>query len=805
MLKNYLKVAYRNLLRHKFYSAITVLGLAVGITCTLFIVLFIQDELRYDRFHSKAERIYRVVEKLEMDGGGEESVSQPFPVARMLRNDYPHLVEDVVRFFNFQQPRLTLAHEQRKFNEKGLFFADSTVFNVFDFELQQGNPATALAGPNKIVLTESLARKYFGTTDVMGKILKFEGQFDLLVTGVAADVPQQSHIHFDGLISFATATDAMMGGNTKVNKNWVWNPCWTYVLLKPEAQPQELEAAFPEFADKYFPEFMKGNISFYLQPLTRIHLHSDLDYEIEPNGNVVTLYILGAIGIFLLLIAAINFMNLTTARAAGRAREVGVRKATGAYRSQLIQQFLTESLLLTFVAVVLALALLEMLLPFFNNIADKQISANLLTNPALLIGLLAAGILTGIGAGMYPAFFLSAFNPVSVLKGKVTTGSRSSISLRKGLVILQFTTSLVLIMGTLLINKQLKYMQQAELGFEKDQVIILPTRPPMAPKFEAMRQQLLQNPNIQSITTMNEVLGQHHNTHEYNYEGMQQGKWIYFPSLIVNEDFVPTFGMKMAAGRNFSRDFATDDSLGVLINEAMVQHLGWGTPEQAIGKQFFTPWGREKVIGVVKDFNFVSLTQPIGPFVLDMPHKRMTGMWRKYMALRVSATDLPATISHMEKVWNEFAPDFPMEYFFLNEQLAAQYKSQEKLGQLVGYFSILAVFIACLGLFALASFTAEQRTKEIGIRKVLGASSKSIVYLLTKDFTKLVLWAAVLAVPLAWYGMSRWLENFAYRTPVPVWIFVVAVLAGLAVAVITVSYQAVRAALTNPAHSLKSE
>ncbi|KAA9340183.1 ABC transporter permease [Adhaeribacter soli] len=802
MLKNYFKTAYRNLMRHKFYSAITMLGLATGIACFLLIFLFIQDEVRYDRFHTKADRIYRLISKLDSEEGqGEESSSASLPVAKALQTDYPHLIEATVRFFNFQQPTLTLERGEKKLNEKHLFFADSTVFKVFDFPLAKGNPAEALSQPNTIVLSQELAEKYFGNEDPMNQVLKFEGLFELKVTGVLAPLKHPTHIPFEGLIAFRTAYKMA----PHLDRNWVWNPAWTYVLLKDGASPQELEAQFPEFVKKYYPEFIQPQITQYLQPLKDIHLHSDLDYEMQPNGDINNLFIFGVIGIFILVIACINFMNLATARASGRAKEVGIRKVSGAYRSQLIGQFLAEAVLLSFFAVLLALALVEVLLPLFSGISGKALDFDLLTNPALLTGLIGIGLLTGLASGLYPAFFLSAFEPVKVLKGQAAKTGSGSAALRKGLVVLQFAISLGLIIGTFVVNRQLEYMRSVNLGFNKEQVLVLPLRPPLVSKTEAIKNELLTGKGVVSVTHMNEILGESHNTHEVNYEGMQRGKWIYFPALMVGEDFVKTFGLEIIAGRDFSRAHPSDDSLGILINEAMVKHLGWGTPEQALGKRFSTAGSNEKVIGVVKDFNFVSVANTIGPFALDIPKKRMGGFFTKYLALRVSPANFDATVAHIEKVWGKFSPQYPLEYFFLDQRLDQQYKTQENLGKLVGYFSILAIMIACLGLFALASFTAEQRTKEIGIRKVMGASVQSIVYLLTKDFVKLVFLAAIIAFPVAYFGTYRWLENFAYRIQVPVWVFALAGVLGLLIAVLTVSYQAIKAAYTNPVKSLKWE
>jgi putative ABC transport system permease protein len=801
MLRNYFKVALRNIARHKTYSFINIFGLATGISCFVLILLFIQDEVSYDRFHTKAGRIYRVIDKIDTQvGQGEESSSNPFPVAISLKNDYPHLIDHAVRFFNLQAPTLTLRIGDTKYNEKRVFFADSNLLQVFDFPLASGDPAKVLGDPNSIVLTQSLARKYFGDTDAVGKTIRFEGIIDLTVTGVFEPLPDQSHIHFDCLISFGTLRQ-LLGPN--INKNWVWNPCWTYVLLKDGVKPEELESQFPTFIKKYYPDFIKPQVTHYLQPLTDIHLRSRLDYEIEPNSDESGVYIFAVIGIFILVIACINFMNLATARSANRAREVGMRKVLGAHRSQLIRQFLGESVMLSFMAVALALVLIELFLPVFNSISGKHLSFELLSNPLLLGGLLAVGVLTGLLSGIYPAFFLSSFQPVNVLKGGLKAGSRHAL-FRQILVVVQFAISLALIISTLIIYSQYNYLRSADLGFDKEQVIVMPTRPPIVPKYQALKAELMKNKNVMSMATMNEIMGEHHNTHEYSYEGMQPDKWIYFPALLVNETFVETFRLKLVAGRDFSEKIRTDDSLGVLINEAMVKHLNWGTPQNALGKQFFTPLGKERVIGVLQDFNFVSLENPIGPFVIDMPGANFRNFFTKYIAVRVAPGDLAGTIAYVQKTWNTFAPEYPFEYFFLDQDLEKLYRSQENMSRLLLYFSILAIFIACLGLFALASFTAEQRTKEIGIRKVFGASVSSVVGLLSKEFLKLVLISNLVAWPLTWYIMHRWLGGFAYHVKIDLLVFVLAALTGLVIAMATVAFQAVKAAVSNPVKSLRN-
>ncbi|HSP86653.1 MAG TPA: ABC transporter permease [Ignavibacteriaceae bacterium] len=802
MLKNYIKIALRNLRNNKVYSFINISGLAIGIACFMLIYLFVVDELSYDKFHTKADRIYRLTEKIDMEGqGGEFSSSNPFPVMKAMLTDYPEYIEEGVRLFNFQQPTLTLEYGDNKFNEKHIYFADSTFFKVFDFSLKAGNKNTALANPNSIILSQELANKYFGNENPLGKTIIYEANFNLLITGIFDELPTQSHFNFDCLISFSTVNQIIGPG---LQQNWVWNPNWTYFLLKDGVDPKTLEKQFPEFVQKYYPPHLKPQITHYLQPLKDIHLKSNLDYEMQPNNDEANIYIFSAVGILIILIACINFMNLATARSAKRAREVGMRKVLGADRQMLIKQFLGESLLLSFFAVIVSVFLIELLIPVFNNLAAKELSFKIFSEPTNLILLLVLGLIVGIASGIYPAFFLSASEPIKVVKGSVNLQPKGAL-LRKGLVVLQFTISLALIIGTLVIYQQLQYMQNANLGFNKENVLLISFRPPVANRYDALKNELLRNENISFVTNMNEIVGEHHNTHEINYEGLEAGKWVYFPGLLVDEDFTETFDLKMIAGRDFAKEYLREDSLGIIVNEAMIKELNWGDPESVINKRFNTIFGQERIVGVVKDFNFVWLKEPIGPFFLDIAPAFVRPFFLKYAAARIKSGDMKETISYIEAKWNELVPEHPFEFSFLDENLNKMYKDQDNLGNLVGYFSILAIFIACLGMFALASFNAEQRTKEIGVRKVLGASVSGIVFLFTKDFLKLVLIAVIIATPLAYFILNRWLEDFAYRVNISPVIFIAAAVVTFLIALSTVAYQAIKAANANPIKSLRYE
>ncbi len=801
MFRNYLLVAFRHLNRNRVYSLINLFGLAAGLTCCILIFLFVREELSYDRFHTHEDRIFRIIEIIDAEGQGEESSSNPFPVGPTLLNDYPHLVETAVRLFNFQKPTLTLAVEDIKYNERQLFLADSGFFQVFDFQLIEGNPATALAQPNSIVVTQELARKYFGDESPMGKTIQFEGALDLLVTGVMAEIPAQTHFQFQGLISFASLSNII---GSSWQKNWIWNPCWTYLLLRDGIQPEELENQFPYFVNKYYPEFIKPQISHHLQTLGSIHLNSHLEYEIQPNGNQRDIWVLSAIGIFILLIASINFMNLSTARSAKRAREVGMRKVFGAVRGQLVLQFLSESLVMAFIAVFLALCLLEKSLPVFNELTGKTLDLNLLAQPWFLVGIVGLGLLVGVFSGCYPAFFLSSFRPVKVLKGGKESGLGAR-HLRRFLVVVQFAISAALIISTVVIYQQFRYLRSSDTGFNKEAVLLMPAKRSIVPQYDTFRNELKKHQGVLEVTQMNDIFGEDHNVHEYNYEGMEQGKWIYFPSLITDEHFVSTFEIEIIAGRNFSTSMAKEDSLSVLINESMVKNLGWESPEAALGKQFYTPSGRERVIGVMRDFNFVSLEQPIRPFVLDIAGERSRNFFMTYLAVRLRPENMAATIDYMEAVWAELAPQYPFDYFFLDERLGELYRSQDNLGKLVGCFAVLAILIACLGLFALASFTAEKRTREIGIRKVLGASEGSVIGLLARDFLKLVVVANLMAWPFVWYFLDQWLTGFAFHVELHPGIFFLTGGLILLIALLTVIFQAIKASRTDPVRALRVE
>ena len=809
MFKNYLKIALRNILKYKGYSIINIAGLTIGIACCLVIILYVKDELSYDRFHSKADRIYRVIEHVKIDGVGEESASMPFPFGETIPVEFPDAIEASVRLFNFQSPTLSLEYGtsgEKRFNEPRFYFADSNFFQIFDFELVRGNAETALDEPNSIVITESMVPKYFGDEDPMGKTLRYQNALNLQVTGIAKDVPANSHIQFDFLASFSTIRP-IFGG--QYPQNWYWNPCWTYVLLSEGVSPDYVESRFPEMIEKYFPQVIKDKTTIFMQPLTDIHLKSNLDYEMHPNSNESYVYIFSAIAVFILLIACINFMNLATARSANRSREVGMRKVLGAFRIQLVKQFIGESLLLSFISAVLAVISVQLFLPVFNNFASKAIAMDFLGDAFLLLIVFLIALFVGAVSGIYPALFLSAFQPAAVLKGSTTKGASNTL-LRKGLVVVQFAVSIILLIGTTILFEQLNFLQNKNLGFDKDKVIMVHAyNSGLATWYDTFKGQILQDPRVLNATVMEEALGSKNQTATYQPEGSPNNQSHQIPRLLGHFDFTETLGMEMAAGRGFSKEYAADTLNSLIINEAAAKFFGW-TPEEAIGKRIDQGIGQQvlsrRIVGVIKDFNYASLHNPIKPFILELPQNQFQmNIFMRYIAVKVNTDDFQSTIAFLEEKFREVVPNRSFEYFFLDDNLNKLYDAETKMSKVFTAFSILAIFIACLGLFSLASFTAEQRTKEVGIRKVMGASVIGIVGLISKEFIILVIAANIIAWPLANFVMNNWLETFAYRIYFGWGTFLISGLTALVIAMLTVSYQAFKAATANPVDSIRND
>jgi putative ABC transport system permease protein len=792
MFKNYLRTAIRNLRKNRGYSFLNVCGLAIGMACCILILLWVKDELSYDKFHEKADRIFRMTSEWNQRG-----VIAHYPlvfsgIAPLLQNDYP----EVMSYVRFDQRLNTLISSgDKKFYEERLFYTDASLFEVFTFPLVKGDPETALIEPYSIVMSEKMAEKYFGSENPVGQTLTVDNEHDYKITGIMKKIPRNSHVQFDFLASMTT----LEAQDPRYGKLWAWN-CYTYLLLPPGYSYLDLEKKFPDFIRRHRGEEAAEAYTFSLQPLTSIHLHSNLGSEIEPNGDIRYVYIFSIIAFFILLIACINFMNLSTARSANRAKEVGVRKVLGADRIRLIRQFLGESLFLSLMALPIAVALVMLFLPAFNTLTGKDLIIDYFGNSVFYLGLIGILLFVGLISGSYPAFFLSTFRPAEVLRGKLKAGS-GSVLFRKVLVVVQFSISIVLIAGTVIITNQLDFISKKKLGFDKEHVVVMPvSRAGIGQEFEAFKKELLQNPGIESVCGSTSLPSLLPTRSIFIPEGFEEEERLTLRNVLVDHDFIRTFGMEIVEGRDFSRDFATDRQEAFIVNEAAVKEFGW---DSAVGKRLIDLEGpKGYVIGVVKDFHFRSKHQRIEPLILSLvPSSRYV----YFVSVKIKSWNLSDTLSFLKSKWQAFSPNWPFEYFFLDDNLDRMYKSEDRLRQVFLTFTFLAIFIACLGLSGLTAFTAEQRTKEIGIRKILGASVPGVVLLLSKEFMKWVLIANAIAWPVTYFAMGRWLENFAYRISLGWAAFIVSAALALGIALITVGFQAAKAALANPADALRYE
>ncbi len=810
MLKNYINVTLRNILKHKFYSFLNILGLSVGVTCFLLIILYVKDELSYDKHLPDIERMYRVDFTGAIGGNTFITSLSSVPAAQALVNDYPE-VESAVRFRQYGSRLLKPKGTTQLFKEEHVLFADSNAIEFFQLKLLEGDPKTALAAPEKVAISARIARKFFGDEPALGKLISVENWADFEVTAVYEEMPRNQHFHADYLFSL-------------VSSNELKNPIWmsfnfvTYVKLTPGASPETLEAKFPAMVEKYIgPEverymgqsladfYESGNkAGFTLFPVSKIHLHSSKLGELEPNSDINYVYIFGAIAFFILVIACINFMNLSTARSANRAKEVGVRKVLGAQRSLLIRQFLAEALVLSFLSFLIAYSLCFALLPYFNQLAEKQMQAADLLNPGFIAIMFGIMIFVAFLAGSYPSFYLSKFNPSEVLKGRLNLGMKSGM-VRSILVVFQFTMSIVMIVGTMVIYDQLSFIRSKNLGYNKDHVIIINDAWLLKDKLEAFKTEALRNTSVISGTISSFLpAGSSDSNNNLFFKGQNpENESNIVSDWRVDHDYVATFGMQIVEGRDFSRDFPSDSS-AIVVNEALVRQFNFENP---IGETISNHGGSPekptiesyKIIGVVKDFHYASLRENIQPLLLYL------GKSRGSVAFKISGDRVDETIATLRETWDQFGPGQPFSYSFVDQQFENAHKTEIRIGSIFIVFASLAVFIACLGLFGLAAFTAEQRNKEIGVRKVLGASVSSIMGLLSWEFVKLVGVSFLIAAPTAWYAMGKWLENFAFRTDLSVATVLVAGVLSLVVAWITMSFQTWRAARANPVQSLRSE
>jgi putative ABC transport system permease protein len=806
MLKNYLLIAWRNLLKNKSFSFINITGLAIGLACFLLIALFVLDELSYDKYNEKADRIYRINARIRFGGADLNFPLSSDMMGQSFKQDYPQ-VENYVRIYNSNGSKLVKKGNEY-INEFNVAHADSTLFEVFTLPVIQGDTRTALNGPDKVVITEKIAKKYFGTTDAVGKSLETNdnGATVYKVTAVIKNIPQNSHFNFDFFFSMK-------------NVNYQWGQYLshnfhTYILLKSGTDLKAFDKNFLQYENKYvlpeikfmginsLDEFTKaGNILEYsMMPVTKIHLYSERQYEFLPPGNIQYVYIFSGVALFILLIACINFMNLTTARSIKRSKEVGIRKVLGTERKELIAQFLLESTLMVLLSMIFAIGIALLVLPVFNEVAGKNMTMMSLFSPLLLPLLIALPFVVGLLAGSYPAFFLSGFRPIEVLKGKLKLGGKNG-SLRSGLVIFQFFASIVLIIGTIIIYRQLNFIQTTNIGFNRDQVLIVNGTFALDKNAESFKNEITRLPGVQSgtLSSFLPVSSSSRNDNLFARAAVMDVKNGFDMQVWqVDYDYIKTLGMQLVKGRNFSKDFGADSS-AVIINESTAKFLGYDNP---IGQKLYRVDKTSvafNIIGVVKNFNFESLKQTVGPLSLFLG--RSTGL----ASFKVSAASIPEIVKETESKWKTLAPGIPYSYRFLDASFNDMYKDEQRVGKIVLIFSVLAICIACLGLFGLSTFIAEQRTKEIGIRKVLGASVQSIVQLVSKEFMILVGIAFIIAVPVAWWAMNKWLTDFVYRVSIEWWVFVLAGGIALGIALATMSYQAIKAALMNPTRSLRAE
>lgn len=811
MISNYLKIAFRNLLKYRFISFINLFGLTVGLTCCLLILTYILNELSYDRYHPKANNIYRVTRSFfnpetKAMALNLSTISPPF--GPLLENDFKSDIKKMTRLLS--NGLTPMRYEEKMFNERNVYFADEYLFDVFKVDVVKGNPQKALTDPFSVMLSETIAKKYFGNDEPLNKVVRLDNNLSMKVTGVYKAFPANTHIHPEIMISFNTLKDSTVYGENALRTNWGNNSFFTYIVTPDNFDPKKMEAQFPAFIDRHMPNDGQARFkqsdgtALALQKLTDIHLRSRMDYEAEENGDIKRVYVFSAIALFILLIACINYMNLSTARSALRAREIGVRKVVGAQRKEIIAQFLSESVLVSFLALIIAIGLTYMSLPWLNTLSGQELSIKTILNWKVFPFVILVPFVVGIISGIYPALFMSSFRPVMVLKGLFRVGG-ANISFRQVLVTMQFAISIILIISTAIVFKQLRYMQQKSLGFDKDHVVTMQYNGAgIADRYDAFRNELLANSNIKDAGRSSRIptgrlldaMGSSVESADTLAPTNADIKFV-----VADHDFITTYGVKMVAGRNFSRDFSLDTS-SFLLNEAAVKILSIKSNEDAIGKNFQYGGRRGKILGVFNDFHFESMHQKIVPLVLFVPRSQ-----NNYgnLSVKIAGNNIPAALAHIESVWKKFLPETPFQYTFLDENFDRLYQSEQRQGAIFTVFACIAIFIACLGLFGLSAFAITQRIKEIGIRKVLGANVSTIVTLLSKDFLKLVAIAAVIAFPVAWYAMNTWLEDFAYRINIPWWIFLLAGVLAAIVALVTISFQAVKAALANPVKSLRTE
>ena len=787
MLKNYLKIALRNIRKHPGYSVINIAGLAIGLACCLFILIWVLDELSYDKFHENAPYLYRVEENQYYSGRVYHVTVTPYPLAPALKADFPEIIEATQYVGVGGQ---LIRYGEKAFFETGIRAVAPAFFRMFTFPFVKGDSVTALDDPFSLVISEDIAEKYFGEEDPIGKAFSINNRYDMKVTGVMKNVPDNSYLQFDMVLPYALlekvgAVSNSMGSNSIA----------TFVQLQKGASLQQVNDKIRGFIKKHVPDSVT---ELELALYSRIHLHQYFGYG-RDMGQIKYVYMFSVIALFVLLIACINFMNLSTARSANRAKEVGVRKVAGALKSHIIRQFYGESVIYAFIALAFAVIIVVLLMSPFNNLSGKELSLGILGSGMILAGFIGVTLFTGLVAGSYPALFLSSFQPVKVIKGSLKSGAGSSL-FRRILVVIQFALSIFLIIGTVVVYNQLQYMKNRDVGFDREHLVYIPMRGQTGRFYTALKDALVRDSRILGVTGSSHLpshIGS--NSGGADWDGKDPDQVVLIGMSSVDYDYLETTRIELTEGRSFSKEYGTDQTEAFVVNEEVAQLMG---KESVVGERFSFAGRDGRIIGVMKNFHYESFRNKIEPLAIYM---RPAAEGFYYTLIRIPPENISASLDFVRETWQKVVPDFPFEYRFLIDDFEYYYRSEERMGGLLKYFSILAVFIACLGLFGLASFTAEQRTKEIGIRKVLGASAPQITLLLCREFFVLVLLANIISWPVAYFVMRNWLQDFAYRTSLGVFTFVLAMVLALVIALLTVSFQAVKAAVANPVDALKYE
>ncbi|MFC1725378.1 ABC transporter permease [candidate division KSB1 bacterium] len=792
MFRNYLKTAFRNAKRQKAYSFINISGLAIGMACSILIFLYIQFEMSYDSYHEKADRTYLL--NIEGNWGGNDFISlfSAAPTAETMKNEFPE-IENTARLR--PKEKTPIAYKNNSFYETGIYYADETVFDIFSYRFISGDTKTALKDPYSVVITKTIAEKYFGNENPLGKTFKFNAKDNYIITGIIEDISPNTLFKFDMLCSLKTLyKENFMGINQWLSHNFL-----TYLLLDDKCEPGELEKKFPAFVEKHVSRDLQdhgASLKYFLQNIKDIRMHTSAKPG-QPTG-IMIIYIFSAVAILVLIIACINFMNLATAIYITRAREVGVRKVFGANRKNIVRQFLAESFLYSFIALILAMIIVQFLIPFINSASGAELSFKYLNMSLLILVLTGIALFVGLAAGSYPSFYLAAFEPVRILKGSITSG-KSRFRLRNTLVIFQFTISIILIIGTGIISKQLNLLKTRDLGFNKENIVVIPfSGNEIRQSLETIKKELKKNPGVINVAAASVIPGEGAPINSKRPEGLQENESKLMAELHVDHDYIPALDVKIIEGRNFSPEFASDISESVIINETAAEEFGWENP---LGK---TINETKTVIGVVKDFHVFPLYMPLRPMYIRYSSNEAFYDY-KYVMVRISPQNINSTISYINKTFKEIDPQRPFDYFFLDESLNARYKIPDSILQLTTFFTVFTILIASLGLFGLASFTAENRTKEIGIRKIIGASASGIVMMLSKQLLKNIIFANIIAWPIAYWLFYNMLQTMTYRTEISIWTFILSAAVILVIGFFAVSYQSVKASLSNPVDSLRAE